>query len=137
MELSALTLLLTAIGLFYNAWEKNIQHCLQVDVPQNEGDFKDNKGEYRGLKRVYRYKILPLFIFSFIIGTIFFPHTKGILFRAVNLFIDEPFKAFQEYQVVEAAYVAANFAIWGLVIHFFNLFAKLRKKMDSFEKYKN
>lgn len=137
MELSALTLLLTAIALFYNAWEKKIQYYLQLDVPQDEGDFKDNKTEYRELKRAYRYKMLPLFILSLTISLIFFPHTIRILARSINMFVDKLFKAFQQYQVSDAAYVTANFAILGLVIHFYNLSRRMKCKVESFNEYKS
>jgi hypothetical protein len=130
--LSAASLLLAVVGIFYGLWYPEVLKSLDKPVPLHD---PDKKLPYKEISTVLFSKAVPLFTSAFVISLVFLPDT-------VKIFIDSLLtlktlgiaEYFASYDAVRTAFFIVEILAIAISIHALTMVMKLidqRRKLTE------
>jgi hypothetical protein len=101
--LTALSMLVGAVGLIYGTWHADISDALRTEVRPKRLD----RGRDRAVVlRAHNGRALPVAIAAWVLVAIFTPTVAGVIVTGVRRFIDDPTRFLRTYDPVPLAFLA-------------------------------
>jgi hypothetical protein len=130
--LSAASLLLAIVGIFYGLWYPEIIKSLDKPIPPHD---LDKELPYKEISTLLLYKAMPLFISALLIALIFLPDMMKIFFN--SLFALKTLgvvKYLASYDAVKTAFFMVEILAIAICIHAFTMVRKMidhRRKLTG------
>ena len=124
--LSASSLLLTVIGILYGLWYPVISDVLKGEVKAHA---LDNRATLECANEVFRYKVLPLLIFSSLLVVIDLPDSIHIVHRAIQLCSQHCSSIWKHYNAVYGSFLLVEIVLMFLSLHMGRLAVQVRQKI--------
>ena len=119
--LSAASLLLTIVTVFYALWYPELIKAIDKKVPTHR---EDRSGPLSEINKILLSRAIPLFLSSFVVSIIFMPDAIDIIVESINREDGVIYK----YNSVKMAICIVVFFAIGITIHSGNMLIKIINK---------
>jgi hypothetical protein len=113
-NLSAASLLLTAVAIIYSLWYPEISGALKI-IPKPHKP--DNRADFKEVGRIFATRALPLFLISALLAVIFVPDSIEIFRRTARVLRSAELRAYSHYDAVRACFFTVTVLTVLFTIH--------------------
>ncbi|WP_423409017.1 hypothetical protein AABM38_02705 [Heyndrickxia sp. MSNUG] len=122
--ISSLSLILGMFVAIYIKWLDEIKAANDIEFPTHR---VDGGNEYNTVKRINKYYVLPLTIFSFVLTIVILPNWISIFSETIKTIADHPLN-FKYYNIVSAIFLLIGLTSIVFTVHLGWSYYKLRIK---------